>query len=140
VYDPDPGALSACEIPEELLEENEYALIEERRLLFGPSVSLSGYTDSGITDAILEALREIGGRRGPVHMLTQYHGAEDESDADEDDADSDDGAEMVALIEMDGYEISSDIFVEGIIEFVLSEADLVAGKLERASCQFTAGT
>ena len=142
LYDPDPGILSPREMPEELLEENEFALIEERRLLFGPSVSLSGYTDSGITDAIVDALREIGGRRGSVHILTQYQPSDYSSDEDEDSGDDSEGsdAEMVSLIEMDGYEISSDIFVEGIIEFVLSEADLVAGKLERASCQFTAGT
>ncbi|MBL8022601.1 MAG: DUF1963 domain-containing protein [Leptospirales bacterium] len=125
LYDANPGPLSPREIPAEL-DENEYAMIEERALEFGAAISLSGYHDRGITDRIVDALREIGGRYGPVHMLTKHH--------------AEDGSEMVSLIDMNGYEISSDVFIEGILEFVLSDADLAAGKLELASCKFTPGT
>lgn len=122
-YAADPGELAPHDLPE-AFEDDENATIDERRIVFGPTIYLGGRRDRGITKVIEQALREAGGRRGPVFMLNVRDG---------------DNA-GVMLADFDGYAIARYAFGEGSLGFVLSSADLAAGELAKADTAFETGT
>lgn len=125
IYSAAPGPLSAHDLPEHF-DDNADAAIEERRLEIGPTIALDAFRDSGVQDVILEELRALGGKKGPLFMLNVRN--EDDEDAG------------VMLADWDCYPIARNAFGEGILGFQLSKKDLAEGALDRAETLFDAGT
>jgi len=134
VFMANPGPLKPRAIPE-VHADDEDATIEERKIDFGPIIGLDAFRDSGVKDVILEAMRELGGRSGPVFMLNQREaGSDDEAE----DSGGTHGGFMLADLDM--HAIASNAFGEGILGFVLTAKDLAAGELSNADTVFETGS
>jgi hypothetical protein len=142
-FEANPGELSSRDIPDELADE-EGSEIEERKLVFGPSVMLeevnedgnleSKRFDGGIESVIRETVRSLGGRSGVVRLLGHAHFFREENQGDFDPEKDE------VLAEVDGYGVASHAFGEGSFTWSITKHELSQGKLDSAFLVFEPGT
>jgi len=115
----DPGELTPHDLPEAFADDED-AEIDERPIVFGPSVAIPSH-DADVRAMVERSLVTLGGRRGPVGMLGAH-------------------ASSVVLASFDGYTIARNAFGEGYLDFVVSAADLAERRFSAVDTAWSGGT